>query len=53
MPEPEKQVKGRPNKFAAYALLGKVYMTLAGNDNSSSYWQKDYDEEIQVYNSSA
>jgi tetratricopeptide (TPR) repeat protein len=53
MPEPAKQVKGRPNKYAAYALLGKVYMTLAGNDNSSSYWQKAYDEEIQVYNSSA
>jgi tetratricopeptide (TPR) repeat protein len=51
MPEPANQVKGRPNKYAAYALLGKVYMTLAGNDNSSPYWQKAFDEEIQVYNS--
>ncbi len=53
MPEPAAQVKGRPNKFAAYALLGKVYLTLAGNDNASTYWQKAYDELIQVYNSGA
>jgi hypothetical protein len=53
MPEPAAQVKGRPNKYAAYTLLGKVYMTLAGNDNSSPYWQKAFDEEIQVYNSNA
>src|SRR5215218_159818 len=51
MPEPAAQVKGRPNKFAAYALLAKVYMTLAGNDQASPYWQKAYDEAIQVYNS--
>src|SRR5579875_1004020 len=50
MAEPAAQVKGRPNKYAAYALLGKVYMTLAGNDNSSPYWQKAFDEEVQVYN---
>ncbi|MGE5520892.1 MAG: RagB/SusD family nutrient uptake outer membrane protein, partial [Candidatus Dadabacteria bacterium] len=53
MPEPAAQVKGRPNKYAAYALLGKVYMTLAGNNQASPYWQKAYDEEIQVYNSGA
>jgi starch-binding outer membrane protein, SusD/RagB family len=53
MLEPAAQVKGRPNKYAAYALLGKVYMTLAGNVTSSPYWQKAFDEEIQVYNSGA
>lgn len=53
MPEPADQVKGRPNKFAAYALLAKVYLTLAGNDQASSYWQKAYDEAIEVYNSGA
>lgn len=53
MPEPAAQVKGRPNKYAAYSLLAKVYLTLAGNDQSSPYWQKAYDEAIQVYNSQA
>ncbi len=53
MPEPANQVAGRPNKYAAYALLAKVYMTLAGNDQASPYWQKAYDEAIQVYNSGA
>jgi tetratricopeptide (TPR) repeat protein len=53
MPDPGAQVKGRPNKYAAYTLLGKVYMTLAGNDQASPYWQKAYDEEIAVYNSNA
>jgi starch-binding outer membrane protein, SusD/RagB family len=51
MPQAATQLKGRPNKYAAFALLGKVYMTLAGNDNSSPFWQKAFDEEIQVYNS--
>ena len=41
--------KGMPGKLAANMLLAKVYMTLAGNDNSSPYWQKAYDEAIQVY----
>jgi starch-binding outer membrane protein, SusD/RagB family len=53
MPEPTAQVKGRPNKYAAYSLLAKVYLTLAGNDQASPYWQKAYDEAIQVYNSNA
>ena len=53
MPEPAAQVKGRPNKYAAYSLLAKVYLTLAGNDQASTYWQKAYDEAIQVYNSNA
>jgi starch-binding outer membrane protein, SusD/RagB family len=53
MPEPAAQVKGRPNKYAAYALLAKVYLTLGGNDQASPYWQKAYDEAIEVYNSKA
>jgi len=53
MPEPQNQKKGYPNKWAAYALLAKVYMTMAGNDNGSPYWQKAYNEAIQVYNSQA
>lgn len=40
---------GSPGKLAANMLLAKVYMTLAGNDNSSLNWQKAYDEAIQVY----
>jgi len=43
------QTGGRPGKLAANMLLAKVYMTLAGNDNGSPYWQKAYDEAIQVY----
>lgn len=50
MPEPKDQIKGRPHKWAAYSLLAKVYMTMAGNDQNSPYWQKAYDEAIQVYN---
>src|SRR6187401_35679 len=53
MPEPTAQVKGRPNKYAAYSLLAKVYLTLAGNDQASPYWQKAFDEALQVYNSNA
>jgi tetratricopeptide (TPR) repeat protein len=53
MPEPTGQVKGRPNKYAAYSLLAKVYLTLGGNDQASPYWQKAFDEAIQVYNSNA
>ncbi|RYZ30131.1 MAG: RagB/SusD family nutrient uptake outer membrane protein [Chitinophagaceae bacterium] len=53
MPDPAGQVKGRPNKFAAFSLLAKVYLTMAGNDQASPNWQKAYDEAIQVYNSGA
>ena len=53
MPEPANQVKGRPHKWAAFALLGKVYMTMAGNNAASPYWQRAFDEVIQVYNSGA
>lgn len=53
MPLPTQQIKGRPNRFAAYALLGKVYITMAGNDNSSPYWQKAKTELLDVVNSNA
>ena len=53
MPEPAAQIKGRPNKYAASALLAKVYLTMAGNDQASPYWQKALDEAIVVYNAQA
>jgi hypothetical protein len=53
MPEPAAQLKGRPHKFAANSLLGKVYLTQAGNDPTSPYWQKAKDELLVVYNSNA
>ncbi len=41
---------GRPSKYAATALLGKVYLTLAGNTVGSPYWQKAKTELIDVLN---
>ena len=49
MLDPAQQQGGKPGKYAANFLLTQVYMQLAGNDNSSPYWQKAYDEAIQVY----
>lgn len=46
-------IKGRPSKYAASALLGKVYLTLAGNDPLSQNWQKAKDELFIVVNSGA
>jgi len=42
---------GRPTSYAANMLLAKIYMTLAGNQTATEtdYWQKAYDEAIQVY----
>lgn len=51
LPEPQKNPVGRPHKYAAYALAQKVYLTLAGNDPSSPYWQKSIDEGLIVFNS--
>ena len=53
LPDPQNQVIGYPHKWAAYTLLAKVYLTMAGNDPNSPYWQKSIDEAIQVYNSGA
>lgn len=46
MAGPATAVKGRPHKFAAYALLGKVYLTLEN-------WQKAKDELLALVNSNA
>lgn len=47
---PEKNpVTGRPNKYAAHALLAKVYITMANGVANSEYWQKCLDECNQVY----
>lgn len=53
LPEPANQTTGYPHKWAAYSLLAKVYLTMAGNDTASPYWQKSIDEAVQVYNSNA
>lgn len=45
------QQVGRPHKFAAKALLAKVYLTMAGNDDASEYWEKAYTEAKAVYDS--
>lgn len=49
LPEPANQIKGYPHKYAAKAILAKVYLTLAGNDENSEYWQKAYDAAKAVY----
>lgn len=49
LPEPANQIKGYPHKYAAKAILAKVYLTLAGNDDNSEYWQKAYDAAKAVY----
>lgn len=47
---PEKNpTEGRPNRYAAHALLGKVYLTLANGEEGSPYWQKCIDECQKVY----
>ncbi len=53
MPKPAFVQKGRPHRLAASALLGKVYLTLAGNDPASPNWQKAKDELLIVVNSNA
>lgn len=53
--EPADQKKSRPHKYAAYALLAKVYMTRASMslDENSPFWQMAFNEAIEVYNSQA
>lgn len=50
LPEPAKQKNGRPHRYAAKALMSKVYVAMAGNDESSPYWQQAYDAALQVKN---
>jgi len=45
--------RGRPSRYAASALLGKVYLTMAGNDQSSPNWLKAKNELLIVVNSMA
>ncbi len=49
LPLPTAAIKGRPHVFAAYALAQRVYLTLAGNDPTSPYWQKSLDEGLEIY----
>ena len=42
-------IKGRPNKYAANALLAKVYLTLADGVENSLYWNKALVEAQKVY----
>jgi len=48
LPLKASQEKGRPAKYAAYALLGKVYIAMAGADNSSPFWEKAKTELLAV-----
>jgi len=48
LPE-ENPVEGRPCRYAANALLAKVYLTLANGEENSPYWQKCIDEATKVY----
>ena len=49
LPEPASKVEGHPHRYAAHALLAKVYLTMAGNEENSPYWQKAYDTAFDVY----
>lgn len=50
MAEPGEQVPGFPHRYAAEAILAKVYLTMAGNDEGSKYWKEAYDAALDVYN---
>lgn len=49
LPEPADKVEGHPHRYAAEALLAKVYVTLAGNEEGSEWWQKAYTAALDVY----
>lgn len=53
LPELDNEVIGRPHKYAAKALLAKVYLTMAGNDTASPYWEKAYTAGKEVYDANA
>lgn len=53
LPSPGENAKGRPHKFAAPALQAKVYITMAGNSETSENWQKAYDAARVVYTNNA
>lgn len=45
----ENPIKGRPVKYAANALLAKVYMTLADGKSGSEYWTLALTEAKKAY----
>lgn len=51
MPEAGDEIKGRPHKWAAKALLAKVYLTMASKslDAGSPYYEKARDEALDVF----
>lgn len=49
LPKFEDRITGRPHKHAAEAMLAKVYLTMAGNEENSNYWQQSYDAAKIVY----
>lgn len=49
MAAPGEEVNGHPHKYAAKALLAKVYLTQAGDDETSPHWQSCYDAALDVY----
>lgn len=50
LPDAGQYRSDRPIKYAAYAYLARVYTQLAGEDGGNpSYWQKAWNEAIQVY----
>lgn len=49
LPLPADKVEGHPHKYAAKALLAKVYLTMAGNEEESANWQKAYDAALDAY----
>lgn len=51
LPQPSDKIEGHPHSFAAQALLAKVYLTMAGNDENSEYWQLAYNTAKVVYDS--
>lgn len=49
MPEKDGRAEGHPYRYAAKALRAKVYLTMAGNDENSQYWQLCYNDALDVY----
>ena len=49
LPEPGSNRTGYPHKWAAKALLAKVYLTMANGEDGSPYWQKCFDTAREVY----
>ena len=53
LPDVDGNAIGRPHKYAAKAFLAKVYLTMAGDDASSPYWQEAYDAGKEVYDAAS